>query len=206
MSYADVLSLFPLPVFSSVLEDVDGEKIYKNLELEKFNETSQAQSQEDSTNSYITEDLYLLEKYSELKNSIEKNLEAYVKKVLTHSKATFKITTSWATLTPHGGSGQIHKHCNSWISGVYYPHATDGICFHRPLTSNWSLETDEWNAFNSDIWKVEPVPNTLLIFPSLLQHSILKNKSDKNRYSIAFNVLPTGRFGQGDSTIYISAK
>ena len=82
----------------------------------------------------------------------------------------------------------------------------NGICFHRPLTSNWSLETDEWNAFNSDIWKIEPVPNTLLIFPSLLQHSILKNKSDKNRYSIAFNVLPTGRFGQGDSTIYISAK
>ena len=103
-------------------------------------------------------------------------------------------------------SGQIHKHCNSWISGVYYPHATDGICFHRPLTSNWSLETDEWNAFNSDIWKIEPVDNTLLIFPSLLQHSILKNKSDKTRYSIAFNVLPTGRFGQGDSTIYISAK
>ena len=26
MSYADVLSLFPLPVFSSVLEDVDGEE------------------------------------------------------------------------------------------------------------------------------------------------------------------------------------
>ena len=72
MSYADVLSLFPLPVFSSVLEDVDGEKIYKNLELEKFNETSQAQSQEDSTNTYITEDLYLLEKYPELKNSIER--------------------------------------------------------------------------------------------------------------------------------------
>ena len=121
MSYADVLSLFPLPVFSAVLGDVDGEKIYSYLELEKFNETSQAQSQEDSTNSYITEDLYILEKYSELKNSIEKNLEVYVKKVLTHSKATFKITTSWATLTPHGGSGQIHKHCNSWItvSGIY---------------------------------------------------------------------------------------
>ena len=139
MSYADVLSLFPLPVFSSVLEDIDREKVYENLKLEKFNETSQAQSQEDSTNSYITEDLYLLEKYSELKNSIEKHLEVYVKKVLTHSKATFKITTSWATLTPYGGSGQIHKHCNSWISGVYYPHATDGICFHRPLTSNLSL-------------------------------------------------------------------
>ena len=82
MSYADVLSLFPLPVFSSVLEDVDGEEVYENLKLEKFNETSQAQSQEDSTNSYITEDLYLLEKYSELKNSNEKNLEVYVKKVL----------------------------------------------------------------------------------------------------------------------------
>ena len=105
-----------------------------------------------------------------------------------------------------GGSGQIHKHCNSWISGVYYPHTTDGICFHRPQTSNWSLERDEWNAFNSDIWKIEPVNNTLLIFPSLLQHSILKNKSDKNRYSIAFNALPIGRFGQGDSTVYISAK
>ena len=64
MSYADVLSLFPLPVFSAVLGDVDGEKIYSYLELEKFNETSQAQSQEDSTNSYITEDLYILDNLS----------------------------------------------------------------------------------------------------------------------------------------------
>ena len=31
MSYADVLSLFPLPVFSSVLEDIDREKVYENL-------------------------------------------------------------------------------------------------------------------------------------------------------------------------------
>ena len=65
MSYADVLSLFPLPVFSSVLEDVDGEEVYKNLELEEFNKTSQSKSQEDGTDSYITEDLYILEKYTE---------------------------------------------------------------------------------------------------------------------------------------------
>ena len=40
----------------------------------------------------------------------------------------------------------------------------------------------------------------LLFFPSYLWHTILNNHSDKPRYSLAFNLIPLGHYGSGDST------
>ena len=42
---------------------------------------------------------------------------------------------------------------------------------------------------------------TIILFPSNLRHSIEKNLSNKIRYSIAFNTLPLGEIGTGDSKI-----
>ena len=49
-----------------------------------------------------------------------------------------------------------------------------------------------------------PLKNTLLLFPSELQHKIKKNVLKEDRYSIAFNVLPIGSFnkGQDNEIIY----
>ena len=45
----------------------------------------------------------------------------------------------------------------------------------------------------------------LIIFPSSMRHQILPNKSKKDRYSIAFNIMPKGKFNYpGDSQIDLS--
>jgi hypothetical protein len=43
--------------------------------------------------------------------------------------------------------------------------------------------------------------NVLILFPSDLEHSIEKNLSEENRYSLAFNILPLGEIGSEDSKI-----
>ena len=42
--------------------------------------------------------------------------------------------------------------------------------------------------------------NMVIFFPSYLEHSILNNTSKKPRHSLAFNLIPFGKYGVGDST------
>ena len=44
-----------------------------------------------------------------------------------------------------------------------------------------------------------PHKNQLILFPSYLKHRICEQKSDKTRYSLAFNIVPIGGYGYGDS-------
>jgi len=43
----------------------------------------------------------------------------------------------------------------------------------------------------------------LLLFPSKILHKIGKHESTIARHSIAFNVLPIGEIGEGDSTLIL---
>ena len=68
--------------------------------------------------------------------------------------------------------------------------------------SLWGVQTIEINDLNADWYIVNFTENSaLILFPSNLMHSIEKNLSDKVRYSIAFNTLPLGEIGTGDSKI-----
>ena len=40
---------------------------------------------------------------------------------------------------------------------------------------------------------------TFIIFPSEMYHSMQKNKSNIIRHSLAFNIIPIGTYGDGDS-------
>jgi len=44
--------------------------------------------------------------------------------------------------------------------------------------------------------------NTLILFPSNLRHKIDVNKSDKDRYSLAFNINPSGYIGGRDGRVF----
>ena len=56
------------------------------------------------------------------------------------------------------------------------------------------------NIHNSKEWQVQPKKNMVIFFPSYLEHSILNNTSKKPRHSLAFNLIPFGKYGVGDST------
>ena len=72
------------------------------------------------------------------------------------------------------------------MSGVYYHRTTPemgGILFYNPnpYSKMCMFGTEEGIYF-------EPTPQSVILFPSWLEHATEKNNTDLNRYSIAFNV------------------
>ena len=72
------------------------------------------------------------------------------------------------------------------------------IAFKKVSFSFFNLEfNNSTNIYSATKWDLKVKKNTLLIFPSELQHKIQKNTLKDDRYSIAFNVLPIGSFNKG---------
>ena len=63
-----------------------------------------------------------------------------------------------------------------------------------------SDKSADLNLHNSKTWDIKPKKNMLIFFPSYLEHSILDNKSKRPRHSLAFNLIPIGKYGSSDST------
>ena len=151
----------------------------------------------------------VLEKYPKSKEILLNKFTSVAEEVLGYKKRDYAITTSWFTLTNKGEGSQLHKHKNSFWSCVYYyqeeyPEKTGGILFDNPNVEKFDFyfsagDVEEINNINSLACIIPPQPNLLLIFPSYLQHQIMKHNSDVSRSSLAFNIVPLGLWGDGDS-------
>ncbi|ADO99128.1 2OG-Fe(II) oxygenase [Prochlorococcus phage Syn1] len=113
--------------------------------------------------------------------------------------------SSWGTMTPPGGMSNRHSHCNSFWSGVLYlSDDTSPILFHREKYATIVCDVDAITEYSSNEVAHTPSMGQLVFFPSHLTHQVSRNKSNEDRFSIAFNILPNGRFGLHDSTAEIS--
>ena len=190
-----------VPLFSSCVTVIQLDEDIKEFKTsdEKF-KNSEWGSSSSSINKRV------LEKYPKTKKIL---LDKFKKIALEDYKYEndFIITTSWFTKTLKDQSSLMHIHKNSFYSGVYYfDDYTDKsapIIFHSPLHQfyDFDIVPSNWNVQNSTIWKIKPQKNFLLIFPSYLQHSIEKSIENTTRYSLAFNIIPVGEYGLGDSMV-----
>ena len=57
---------------------------------------------------------------------------------------------------------------------------------------------------NSNSVIIDPEPKLLLLFPSYLGHQILYHNINTERLSLAFNIMPSGQWGEADSAIDIN--
>ena len=177
------------------------EKLKKSLQKIEYNTVV--------SGAFISKNLKLHlidDNFNELKQKIEEHVKKFINNVLCMD-TEFTLTTFWATKTPSSGYyGQSHIHANSWLSGVYYPETihSSAIRFHRKTKSHWHIKQPySFNFTNSEIYDVPVEENSLIIFPSDTQHSILPNNSTQERFSIAFNVFPSGTIGEADSEVKI---
>lgn len=205
MSEIIVTPLFSCPLSQNILQDCDSKGILNHISKIKYKKTAHSLTNEDQTNVYRSESIKVLNELPKLKKNIELHLKAYVDNVLKLHHLKYKITTSWSTLTPPEGMSQRHQHVNSWISGIFYPQSSPcSIRFYSPIKPSFKFDMpNEFTVLNSITWDIEPQENMLLIFNSFLEHSIIKNTSGSDRYSIAFNVFPYGRIGAEESILDI---
>ena len=195
-----IKSIFPQAVVGLSKLEVDHNKVLEYIENIEFKMTEGSIFGKDEI--YISKNFKILDEISYLRDEIYNNIKNYLNNIM-KLKMDFQFTTSWVTKTFPYGYSQSHHHSNSFLSGVYYPIGDKDfkIKFYKK-NSFWNIEPIEANDLNTTWYDFNITENnSLILFPSDLKHSIEKNLSNKIRYSIAFNTLPLGEIGTGDSKI-----
>ena len=132
--------------------------------------------------------------FSTLKSNILKSALEYLKK-LNHIVEDLQICNSWSNILDKDEVIYTHSHSNSYISGVFYLDKCSPLAFYNPCSFynyGWNPEFD--TPAEPDTIIINPEKGLLLLFPSWLKHSVHISQED-NRMSIAFNILPKGKFG-----------
>jgi len=203
MPQYNVLPLFPSALYSSKVEENMDD--YFEIIKSKYEYTKAVPT---PYSSYISKSLNVLNDIPDLKAIIMRYFNHFKNDVLKYHTTEFSVTTSWATKTVKGTMSELHSHTNCMYSGVLY--LSDHLnASPIEFINNYKAaikvnDPAEWNIFNSQSWKVVPEKNLLIIFPSTLHHRIIYQEADVERYSLAFNIMPIGEIGGGDSSVNLS--
>lgn len=120
-----------------------------------------------------------------------------------HDRGSLQLTmgNSWANINDNTAWNAPHLHNGCWYSGVFYIHA-DGdegqfmaIDTAPKVVSDFPHTPREQQSF-----RMQPTTGKLFLFPSALMHMVEPNLTNKDRYSISFNMNVShlskgGRFG-----------
>lgn len=199
----DIYPLFASNLIRVTFEDKKALNILKKI----HNKYEYVDSKQEGSNGvFATANKFVLENYPEIKQSLVEEFKKINETIFKYD-CEFFITTSWITKATKNTYSQIHSHRNSFYSGVLYfgeypknnKHAP--IQFYSPIDDFRShyVMAKEWNIANCSNWDIYPNENMLLFFPSYLKHRIAKHNDEKPRYSLAFNIVPIGSYGTGDS-------
>lgn len=148
------------------------------------------------------------EAFADIKKVICNNVKKLAKDVyLIDDDIEFHYGRSWTLKHSYGHHCVMHNHTGSIFSGVLYIDASENsgdIVFHNASAMGCShsyhqislpLTHTKFNAYNTPHYTVPSVTGTLLIFSSGLSHSVKPNLSNRDRYSLSFNVFPKGMIG-----------
>lgn len=199
----EVLPLFATPLSRSILKNVSSAACNFIVNQEFVRMTSN--DGDYSVNKQILE----CQELADIKAEIQTRANLFTHEFLgVHNKFDFQITNSWIVRHNTGDSGGKHRHVNSLLSGVLYintDNETGDILFHKEdnLTNVFTdvikveyKDDANLNIYNTQIFRIRPKNNMLLMFPSWVRHSVLENESNKTRYCIAMNFFPKGTFGE----------
>jgi uncharacterized protein (TIGR02466 family) len=94
-----------------------------------------------------------------------------------------------------------HTHSNSFYSGTFYLSEHEDFLVGKfevkcenIIPTHISVDADVQNHLNSRITSFIPKKNSLLFFPSYLNHRVGNHMCKNSRYSIAFNIMPTSLY------------
>lgn len=195
----EYLALFPTPVGIVKLP-----REFTDEEQEFFN--SVRTSTQKNVGNIVSKNTYILEneKMKSLKKFFQKEVNNFLQSI-NPSKYYIElyITQSWINYTDKHQYHHIHRHPNSFISGVFYMNAKkeyDHINFLTPLPpQTLRYQSSLYGQFNSVQWQVPVETNMLILFPSTLEHHVSVHEQDYERVSLSFNTFLKGKIGDNDA-------
>lgn len=157
--------------------------------------------------SLLSEEMHLLDDpaFLDLKLEILYHANYYATKICSFKReVSFRMTESWYRETKCNQDHSMHHHPNSVLSGVYYINVPKGnnhdainfYCentFFKNFQFNWT--PNEYNKYNSNDLQIPVESDTIILFPSWINHYVTTNVSpDESRQIISFNFFVKGMF------------
>ena len=188
---SEIIPFFSSPLYHSNIKDLDYFEIYTQLSVTNFKKSTHSEL-------YVSTEEYILDYLPNLKQNIINHVDTYLFERIELKPFEYFINYCWFNKIPPSGYSEIHMHPNSLYSGIVYIDVSDEggeINFRHNinLTNNsikYVPEVKKNNIYNSESWMIRPKEGDIIILPSGVLHEVLKNRSDKDRYSFAFNILP----------------
>ena len=205
----NIIPLFPTVIFQTKLEN-NYDNIFEQFKETDFEENKNFLLEKNNNKCYHSSDFYILKNHENLKNDILHCFNYFKNNIMKYENTDFEITTSWITKVDSNSVSHYHNHKNSFYSGVlYFDDLSDcgPIEFTNENLNPQSFSANlpsEYNIYNCCTWQIHPAKNNIIFFPSYLNHRVSLHLSDVSRYSLAFNLIPTGIFGKFDSTLAIN--
>jgi uncharacterized protein (TIGR02466 family) len=158
-----------------------------------------------SSNNYSRTDLHFHPEMEQLVKFFRTSVKFYFEKV-DYLYEDFEILQCWANKTRFKQLHHQHRHPNSMISGVFYlDHGGGDTVFTMHDTRELSVATTRPTPWNRRPVHVKPSPGRLILFPSTMEHHTLThNDSEKDRYTLSFNVIIRGEIGELSSGTWLN--
>ena len=193
-----VIPLFSTPVFVEVGKNMP-DVIPQIKDLEYHNYSNRHKGGEQTTN------MNILDTLPELTEWLSPFVKEYVYDVMgCDTKNDIDIPCSWVNRHKFQDKSHEHNHRNCLYSGIVYlecePNGGD-LIFTNHKFEMISPDRTHYNIYNSMKWTIRPEKGMVIMFPSDLFHFVTENLSSEIRYSLAFNMMLRGKFGNPSSFI-----
>jgi uncharacterized protein (TIGR02466 family) len=200
----EIIPIFPTPLY---INQIPQELVSDHISLlnnEKLLGKKEGILEEDYGSRSL--DTYILNNplYKNLSNYILQHATNFSQNYLSYNYKNYKFSQSWVSVKNPNQEHVPHSHYHSLISGIlFYGESnkdTSKVSFIREDNYSRTLHShpsnpDSINQFSYNEYSINYSPNSLILFPSYLVHTVSKNITNIPRKSLAFNIIPRDGFG-----------
>jgi len=109
-----------------------------------------------------------------------------------------RVSSMWGNVSPPnaGGNHTLHRHANSYYSGIFYLTEGSSTVFYDPVYARSLTSLEIPKKTPDDIITNTPTPGTMIVFPGYIQHSSEPHLLKNYRVNIAWDSYPHGYIDQ----------
>lgn len=105
------------------------------------------------------------------------------------SKAIMEMGNMWANINDFSAWNRPHLHNGCWYSGAFYIHAEGDEGNIHIIDTDCKVVADFPHSLRTPTsMDIQPTTGKLVLFPSGTMHMVEPNMTEKERYSVAFNI------------------
>ena len=188
----ELFQLFITPFFKEKVKMDNTAMIKKLYDLKEENKKGTPRSNVGGWHSGL--DLYKVSEFKDITVSILEHAKECFGHLDVQEKYVPEMTGLWGMINPPGSRNNVHTHPYNYLSGVYYlkvPQNSGNLVFLEPkpqaeVLSPPKIKEASIHLAHSVTW--EPKENSLIFFPSWLQHEVQINNSNQDRVILSFNI------------------